>query len=259
MVRGSRPPYRVKPCRRPCNTYRRAGGTAGAAPHPGGAGASTCPDPEREAAGTAAACGDGGLATHPDSAPPDPSAFLRRPGMPPNHTAERDMRDAAAVRRRFRHRFAGPEGTGVFAPMPSRGACRRPGAVPRTMPGRTAGSPGRDMVQCGLGAPNPPAPPAPPYIWGVGHGRGREGAPAGPPAGPGIRSGRGTEPAPPGRPHRIPAATIVPAAFIRPAGPDWAYPARIKTPAIPAMDAGHAPVYNRTTAPRGRPPPAIAS
>lgn len=179
-----------------------------------------------------------------------------------NNDTERDIRDAVVVQRRFRHKFAKPEGMRVFSILMSfHSTCRKLGVVPRIMFERMAESPGFDVVSYGLSALNPPALPAPPSTGGVEHGSDREEIPAGLPAGPDIRSGRGTESAPPGRPHRIPATVIILAAFIQPACPDWTgQSAHAKTPAvIPAMDIVHAPVDNRTTAPCGRPPPAIAS
>ena len=246
-----------------CNMHRRAKGIAGATLHCGGADARTCLDLEREVGGIAAAYGDTDFATHLNNALPNLFTFLRHPGMPStNNDTERDIRDAVVVQRRFRHKFARPEGMRVFSILMSfHSTCRKLGVVPRIMFERMVESPGFDMVSYGLSALNPPALPAPPSTGGVEHGSDREEIPAGLPAGPDIRSGRGTESAPPGRPHRIPATIIILAAFIQPACPDWTgQSAHAKTPAaIPAMDIVHVPVDNRTTAPCGRPPPAIAS
>lgn len=242
-----------------CNIHRRAKGIAGATLYSGGADARTCLDLEREVAGIAAAYGDGDFATHLNNALPNLFTFLRHPGMPStNNDTERDIRDAVVMQRRFRHKFARPEGMRVFSVLMSfHSTCRKLGVVPRIMFERMFESPGFDMVSYGLSALNPPALPAPPSTGGVEHDSGREETPAGLPTGPDIRSGRG---AAAGRPHRIPATIIILAACFQPAGPDWADLARIKTPAIPASDTSHATtVDNHIAAPCGRPPPAMAS
>ena len=137
---------------------RIAGDTAGS----GGADVGTCLDLERRVLEIATAYADHDFRTTLTNAAPNLFTFLRYPGMPPtNNGAERDIRDAVVLQRKFRHKFVSPEGMHVFSAIQSfNSTCRKLGLVPWMCVEKIAENPNYNIFEAGPEMARAPAPPA---------------------------------------------------------------------------------------------------